>query len=69
MSPLPKPHSIDTYYSDIGMNIQGGYEKLLKEMNIPTDPNSIKALLQLSAHLANQKLAREQSFHSHGPNR
>ena len=63
--PLPMPHSVDTYYSDVGMNMQGGYEKLLKEMNIPTDPSSIQALLQLSAHIANQKnLAHKHSSHS-----
>ncbi|KAI6656730.1 hypothetical protein LOD99_16034 [Oopsacas minuta] len=66
--PLPVPHSVDAYYSDIGMNMQGGYEKLLKEMNIPSDPNSIQALLQLSAHLANQNLANTNTFKSHGAN-
>lgn len=62
--PLPMPHSVDAYYSDIGMNMQGGYEKLLKEMNIPSDPSSIQALLQLSAHIANQNLAHKHSSHS-----
>ena len=52
--PLPVPQSTDVYYSDVGMNVHGGYQKLLKEMNIPNDPSSIQALLQLSAHLANQ---------------